>query len=181
MTLKAFKQHMLHFQTIYDYHMYASKLKFKRYTAKQQALSEMCKMLDDDKSQKYKNKRKQKKTKIFAFRAANFSSSLKGNRAAPTKRFKSALESYALANKHYFIEIDEYLTSQICNICGTRTLEEHLESHDKKETLHAILRCTKCCQVFNHDVNASINIRDEYIHMALNDDSGPQIFQHEQK
>lgn len=170
--LEAVKENIQHFQTIYDYHAYAPKLKFKRYIAKQQALDEMCKMLDD----KYKDRGQKEMTKIFAFGAASFSSSLKGNKAAPTRSFKSALKSYAFANKHYFIEVDEYLTSQVCNICQTRTLE-NLFCKEKKEKLNAVLRCTNCCQVYNRDINASINIRDVFTHMALNDNRSPQAFQ----
>lgn len=173
----AVMQRVLHYNEMHDYYGYRPKLKLKRHIKKQQALLEMCRMLDSNKSTKYKASPSHETYRytIIAYGAAVFSSSMKGNRAAPTRLFFKVIWQYCIRNKYYFFSIDEFLTSQICNICQTRTLK-NVFSADKNQNLHASLQCDSCHTIYNRDVNASINIRDIFSFMANSNNQQPDVF-----
>ncbi|KAI8890926.1 hypothetical protein K501DRAFT_305410 [Backusella circina FSU 941] len=71
-------------------------------------------------------------TTITAFGNGSFNLSMKGTLPAPTKRVKNALKRLIQSTKlTAYIEVDEFMTSQICSTCNKRTLE-NVETRDTK-------------------------------------------------
>lgn len=89
---------------------------------------------------------------------------MRGNFAAPVQPFYKHFMDYAKSHrgKIYMLDIDEYLTSQICYICQSCTLQ-NVESTDEKQKLHSILSCTNCFTIFNKDVNTSMPNIEKHI------------------
>ncbi|ORE01350.1 hypothetical protein BCV72DRAFT_310112 [Rhizopus microsporus var. microsporus] len=58
-----------------------------------------------------------------------------------------------------FVSVDEYLTSQICNKCKPRQLNNTSIAGSKRR-VHSILKCESCGTVWNRDVNSVLNIYD---------------------
>ena len=71
--------------------------------------------------------------------------------------------------------VDEYLTSQICPICQTRTTQKTLDNDNYQ--IHSVLNCSTCLTQWNRDHMASINIRSVFLHMARNNNERPAPFQ----
>jgi transposase len=101
---------------------------------------------------------------------------LRGNAPAPTKTIKTALERFVKERKAptFIINVDEYLTSQICPICNSRTTENEKDSSEDK--LHPVLKCTNCNKHFNRDHMAAMNIRNVFLYMASHEDERPPAF-----
>ena len=131
---------------------------FKLYGKKRKALTEMCKRLVTGSAKysnemplvqqlnpsKWKpitptdQFQEKQKPVVIAFGAARFGN-LRGNVPAPTKAFKQALMDFIKApppqvqrqdlyGPRYLVMVDEYLTSQICPICQTRTTQKTLDN-----------------------------------------------------
>ncbi|GAA5798102.1 hypothetical protein HPULCUR_003502 [Helicostylum pulchrum] len=181
----------------YDRNLRFNKLKFRNYIKKQQALSEISKRLLTE-SKKYdptnhmtieNSTKKWKQTApadrpeetnkpiVIAFGAATFGN-LGGNVPARTKVVKEALIKFARErNKKaptYVVMVNEYLTSQICPRCQTRTnLNEKNNSGSK---IHPVLKCSTCDTRWNRDHMASMNIRSIFLHMAQNNNNRLEPF-----
>ncbi|CEG80166.1 hypothetical protein RMATCC62417_14536 [Rhizopus microsporus] len=154
--IKACKERTIHFDTIYNYYSAynrSSKLKFKTYLRKQKAVDEICKRLVVN-SKKYRQSSKTgvktaaksnsrhypsapqdtmispAKT-IVAFGNASFAATMRGKRAAPVKLIKKKLIQMQ-TNALQVCFIDEYLTSQICNTCKNRQLDNITTTNSKR-------------------------------------------------
>lgn len=101
---------------------------------------------------------------LIAFGDALLNSSLRGNFVAPVQSFYKHFMDYAKSHRGeiYMLDIDEYLTSQICNTCQSCTLQ-NVESTDEKQKLHSILSCTNCFTIFNKDENTSMSNIEKHI------------------
>lgn len=114
---------------------------------------------------------------IIAFGNASFGATMRGKKAAPVKLIKRRLQQMQTDNLHLCF-IDEYLTSQVCNVCKKRNLE-NVTTANSKRRVHAVLKCKEntCNIVWNRDVNAAKNIYDIFIFAAQNNNSRPTQFQ----
>jgi hypothetical protein len=180
----------------YDLNLRFNKLKFQTYIKKQKALSEMAKRLItgsskyrppgyviENSAKKWKqlapHDKPEESTRpiIIAFGAAKFGK-LRGNVTAPTKVFKESLARYVKErNKRvptYIVMVDEFLTSQICPRCNTRTTENEKNEYGSKA--HPVLKCKTCDTRWNRDHMASTNIRSIFLHMAMNNNNRPDNF-----
>ncbi|KAG2230706.1 hypothetical protein INT48_003713 [Thamnidium elegans] len=103
---------------------------------------------------------------------------LKGNVPAPTKVVKDSLIKFARERNRkvptYVVMVDEYLTSQICPRCQTRTTSNEKNSSGLK--IHPVLKCSTCDTRWNRDHTASINIRSVFLYMAQNNSNRPEAF-----
>ncbi|KAL1926167.1 hypothetical protein VTP01DRAFT_6032 [Rhizomucor pusillus] len=183
-----------------------NKLKFKSYVNKQKGLAEIAKRLLGG-SDKYRPDREvtshsldftrqnqgchaespwdtateKEKPVVVAFGDGSFSGSMKGKITAPTKSVFHALKQYALQRKAptFILKTDEYLSSQICPKCHTRSLQNLQDKTNSK--IHAVLRCKTCSTVWNRDVVTALNIRRILIHMAKSKSEKPAEFKRESK
>ncbi|ORE03905.1 hypothetical protein BCV72DRAFT_182310, partial [Rhizopus microsporus var. microsporus] len=140
------------------------KLKFKIYINKQKGTQEIVKRLFDN-SKKYdksstvgaKNQNPNKikhvplpptdlpyssqRKRIIAFGNGSFSSSMKGKRAAPTRRITEEIKRKCKQSngEAKFAYVDEYLTSQICNKCKTNQLN-NISIAGSKRRVHSVLK-----------------------------------------
>lgn len=66
--------------------------------------------------------------------------------------------------------IDEYLTSQVCNTCKKRNLD-NITTTNSKRRVHLVLKCNNnsCNIVWNRDVNTAKNIVGFFIFAAKNE------------
>lgn len=65
----------------------------------------------------------------------------------------------------YVVMVDEYLTSQICSCCLTRTTIRQLDTYGLK--IQSALNCQTCNTRWNCDHMASINIRSIFIRQTM--------------
>jgi hypothetical protein len=87
---------------------------------------------------------------------------------------------------HYvrgFIQVDEYLTSQVCNKCyhedGSRIKVEKVPAEERKDPRQEAWRLRKCprCLTFWHrDYNAALNIRSIWLYQRENGGERPAAF-----
>ncbi|ORE13652.1 hypothetical protein BCV71DRAFT_277620 [Rhizopus microsporus] len=103
---------------------------------------------------------------IVAFGNATFAATMKGKRAAPVKLIIKKLIQIQ-TNVLQVCFVDEYLTSQVCNACKNRQLD-NITTMSSKRRVHAMLECnnSSCNIVWNRDVNAAKNIFDVFIFAA---------------
>lgn len=173
------------------YNKVEKKLKPQNYRQRQKALNEMRKCLFSG-SDKYRPDKtilkngshyhqKTAKTKknrpiIVAFGSVRFGN-LRGTVPFPTKKFKAALLNHIkkpaahiqrndFYGPKYVVVIDEYLASQICPICKTRTTSNQVDTDNLM--IHSVLNCQSC------DTRWNI-----FLHMAENNNDRPKIFQRE--
>ncbi|KAG2231708.1 hypothetical protein INT48_000448 [Thamnidium elegans] len=181
----------------YDRDLKFNKLKFRNYIKKQQTLSEISKrlitgsrkydptrhMVIEDSNKKWKQlspgdgPKESNKPVVLAFGAAMFGN-LKGNVPAPTKVVKDSLIKFARERNrkvpNYVVMVDEYLTSQICPRCQTRTTSNEKNSSGLK--IHPVLKCSTCDTRWNRDHMASMNIRSVFLYMAQDNYNRPEAF-----
>ncbi|KAG2237249.1 hypothetical protein INT48_006653 [Thamnidium elegans] len=104
---------------------------------------------------------------VLAFGAVMFGN-LRGNIPAPTKVVKDSLIKFAREQNKtvptYVVMVNEYLTSQICPRCQTRTTSNEKNSSGLK--IHPVLKCSTCDTRWNKDHMASMNIRSVFLYMA---------------
>ncbi|CEG77613.1 hypothetical protein RMATCC62417_12328 [Rhizopus microsporus] len=102
--------------------------------------------------------------------------------SAPSKLFRTAfihdvkqpkptLQRHDLHGPKYVVMIDEYLTSQMCPRCQTRTTTNQLDACELK--IQSALKCQICNTRYYCDHMASIIIRSIFLHMTSN---RPEIF-----
>ncbi|ORE08773.1 hypothetical protein BCV72DRAFT_303445 [Rhizopus microsporus var. microsporus] len=159
------------YQRIYSYYYqnkWFQKLKFKTCINKQKGTQEIVKKLFDN-SKKYnksstvgpKNQKPNKskhvplppadlpsssqRKRIIAFGNGSFCSSMKGKRAALTKRIAEKIKRKCKQSNEgtEFVSIDEYLTSQICNKCKSKQLNNVSITRSERR-VHSILKCDSC-------------------------------------
>ncbi|ORE21134.1 hypothetical protein BCV71DRAFT_277537 [Rhizopus microsporus] len=70
---------------------------------------------------------------------------MKGKRAAPTRRITEEIKQKCKQSNEgtEFIYVDEYLTSQICNKCKTKEMNNFSIS-GSKQRVHTVLKCESC-------------------------------------
>ena len=170
----------------------SSKLKLQCYIRKQKGVHEICKRLIHG-SVKYNEKAsaeneskycppapldhpdKPRKT-IIAFGDGMFNSSPRGNRGAPVRLMKKTLQKYC-GNQLEIFMVDEYLTSQICNRCKNRNMD-NVVTEKSKRRVHTVLKCKQntCNIVWNHDIMAAHNILDIFLFAVRNNNRRLDVF-----
>ena len=183
----------------YDNQFIFTKLKFRNYINKQKALTEISKRLLSgsrkysvqtdiiDSTKKWKKRSpvdaddERAKPVVIAFGGAQFGN-LRGNVPAPTKKVKVVLQQMVKErNKKtptFLVMIDEYLTSQICPKCNTRTTVNERSNITGSE-IHSVLKCNTCETHWNRDHMASMNMRSVFLYMAFNNNRRPSAFRRE--
>jgi hypothetical protein len=78
---------------------------------------------------------------------------LKGLRCGVAGIMWRCLKKREAAGDLLVVPIDEFLTSQICNICKSRTLIDHPGVKGR-----SVLVCTTCNTLWQRDVNAAKNM-----------------------
>lgn len=112
-----------------------------------------------------------------AFGNASFATTMKGKRAAPVKLIKSKLiQMQTNALQVYFI--GDYLTSQACNACKNRQLD-NITTTNSKRRVRTTLKCNNnsCNIAWNRDVNAAKNIFDVFIFAAEHENKRHSAFE----
>jgi transposase len=157
----------------YDERMCA--LKILNYIGRQRAEAEMVNiMVTGGEKLKKKTKGKERKGKkwkpsalqtdnkipLIGFGAANFASTMKGKLAGLAERCRHVLRKAERQGRLVMIDIDDYLTSQVCSKCSTRDLKAKQLGDDE---MYAVKVCNNCHTVWQRDTNASRNIH----HIAL--------------
>lgn len=134
----------------------SSKLKFKCYMRKQKGVHKICKRLIHGSAKYYSTTSTGVKTStknentysppapsdnleapgktIIAFGDGAFSGNGRRHKAAPVRLIKKALDKYCGNNLEIYM-IGEYLTSQICNKCKDRNVE-NIVTHKSKRSVH---------------------------------------------
>ena len=105
---------------------------------------------------------------IIAYGDGAFSPSMRGKRSGPTKAIVKAIQKCSVA----VVMTDEYLTSQVCNKCKQRNVENVTQKTSKRR-VHSVLQCQEstCNVIWNRDVMAANNILDIFLHAAANNDT----------
>ncbi|KAL4207993.1 hypothetical protein AB4K20DRAFT_1979142 [Rhizopus microsporus] len=165
------------YQKIHNYYCqdkWSQKLKFKIYINKKKGTQEIVKRLFDN-SKKYgtsstvgaKNQNPNKikhvplspadlpfssqRKRINAFGNGSFCSSMKGKRAAPTRRITDEIKTKCKQSKEgtEFVYVDEHLTSQICNKCKASQFNNNTVSGSKRR-VHSALKYESCVSLFTN-------------------------------
>ncbi|PHZ17530.1 uncharacterized protein RHIMIDRAFT_232957 [Rhizopus microsporus ATCC 52813] len=71
-----------------------------------------------------------------------------------------------------FVYADEYLTSQICNKCKFKQLN-NISITGSKRRVHFVFKCESCGTVWNRDVNNALNIYGIFVYKSKHDDESP--------
>lgn len=203
-TLRTTFQNFLQVRNFYNFCQ--RSLRFTLYNKRQRALTEICKRLltgsekytslppiQQSNPLKWKpltpsdQRHEQQRPIIIAFGAAQFGA-LRGNISAPTKALKKALNHFVKTphyirtqgphpyNRRFLVMVDEYLTSQICPRCQTRTVARVRDAINNR-SVHSVLNCQTCGTHWNRDHMASMNIRSVFIYMANNQNERPPPLQ----
>lgn len=116
-----------------------------------------------------------KKT-IIAYGDGMFNTSPRGNQAAPARLIKKALKKYCCKQLEVFM-VDEYLTSQVCNKCKIRNVD-NIVTQKSKRRVHTILKCNQntCNVIWNRDIMAANNILDIFLFAANNNNERLDVF-----
>ncbi|CEG76575.1 hypothetical protein RMATCC62417_11459 [Rhizopus microsporus] len=188
------------YQRIYNYYCqdkWSQKLKLKTYINKQKGTQEIVKGLFDN-SKKYdksstvgvRNQNKSKhihlppadlpsssqRKQIIAFGNGSFCSSMKGKRAASTKRITEEIKRKCKQSNGgtEFVSVDEYLTSQIYNKCKSKQLN-NISIIGSKRRVHSVLKCESYGTVWNRDVNSALNIYGIFVYKSKHDNESPPL------
>ncbi|CEG83051.1 hypothetical protein RMATCC62417_17027 [Rhizopus microsporus] len=99
---------------------------------------------------------------------------MKGKRAAPTRRITEETKRKCKQSngETEFVSVDEYLTSQICNKCKSKQLN-NISITGSKRRVHAVLKCEPCSTVWNRDVNSALNIYGIFVYKSKHDNESP--------
>jgi hypothetical protein len=127
-------------------------LKFTRFTMAQKKLHKLCRKIAGEGN-----------TLVGFGDWSNNDKMIKRHPKGPVQRFKKELGRYCKV-----VDVDEYLSSKLCNDCKCRTKnmvrntynEDHEKVH-RSQKVHSVLCCTNTqCErkVMNRDVNASRNM-----------------------
>jgi transposase len=105
---------------------------------------------------------------------------MKGKQLGPTKSLYRRLYAISRCKTNIqVLKIDEFLTSQTCATCHSRTLTNLREPKDSANfgrKVHAVRICKTCGTVWNRDEMAAKNILYIFKYMALNNNIRPPIF-----
>ena len=114
--------------------------------------------------------------RITASGNSSFCSSIKGKRAAPTRRITEEIKRKCKQSngETEFISVDEYLTSQICNKCKSRQLN-NISITGSKRRVHSVLKCESCGTMWNRNVNSSLNINGIFVYKSKYDNESPPL------
>ena len=74
-----------------------------------------------------------------------------------------------------FVSVDEYLTSQICNKCKSKQLN-NISITGSKRRVHSVLKCESCGTMWNRNVNSSLNINGIFVYKSKYDNESPPPF-----
>ena len=107
---------------------------------------------------------------------------MKGKRAAPTRRITEEIKRKCKQSngETEFISVDEYLTSQICNKCKSKQLN-NISITGSKRRVHSVLKCESCGTVRNRDVNSALNINGIFVYKSKHDNESPPSFKRPSK
>jgi transposase len=145
-------------------------LKFLNYNGRQRAEAEMVNiMVTGGKKLKKKTKGKERKGKkwkssalqtdnkipLIGFGAVKFAPTMKGKLAGLAERCRHVLRKAERQGRLVMIDIDEFLTSQVCSKCSTKDLKAKQLGDDE---MYAVKVCNNCHTVWQRDTNASRNI-----------------------
>ncbi|ORE10450.1 hypothetical protein BCV72DRAFT_313669 [Rhizopus microsporus var. microsporus] len=196
--LLAASTRLQNYQRIHNYccqGKWPQRLKFKTYINKQKETQAIVKRLFDN-SKKYdksstvgaKNQNKSKhvplppadlpsfsqRKRIIAFGNGSFGSNMKGKRAAPIRRITEEIKrKFKQSNEGTeFVSVDEYLTSQICNKCKSKQLN-NISITGSKRRLHSVPKCESYGTVWNRDVNSVLNIYGIFVYKSEHDNEIP--------
>ncbi|KAG2206160.1 hypothetical protein INT47_003809 [Mucor saturninus] len=200
--LLASKKRLVDYDILCNYYNsdnWSSKLIFKTYIKKQKAVEEICKRLVVGSKKYGRGSKTGVKTAtentsihypyapqdaenpptrtVIAFGDATFYGNMRGNKAAPVKLIKKKLQQMR-GDTIQICFIDEYLTSQVCNVCKNRALE-NVSTAKSKRRVHSVLKCNNnsCNIVWNRDINAAKNIFDIIMFAAHNNNRRPPAFE----
>ena len=114
--------------------------------------------------------------RIIAFGYGSFGSSMKGKRAAPTRCITEEIKRKCKQSNEgtEFIYVDEYLTSQICNKCKSKQLN-NISIIGSKRKVYSVLKCESCGTVWNCDVNSALNINGIFVYKSKHDNESPPL------
>ena len=118
-----------------------------------------------------------KRRQIIAFENGSFCSSMKGKRAAPTRHITEEIKRKCKQSNEgtEFIYVDEYLTSQICNKCKSKQLN-NISIIGSKRRVYSVLKCESCGTVWNRDVNSALKISGIFVYKSNHDNESPPPF-----
>ncbi|KAI8886879.1 hypothetical protein K501DRAFT_269457 [Backusella circina FSU 941] len=74
----------------------------------------------------------------------------------------------------YLVEVDEYLSSQICALCHTRTTK--LVQNAIADDIYPVLVCSLCNTHWNWYHMASLNMRSVFMYIANHKNGYPKPF-----
>ena len=122
---------------------------------------------------------------LIVFGDAKFLTTMRGKRAGLSRVLFRKLKQLERCGRVKVVQVDEYLSSQVCSKClGGDKLEK---VNGVYGSLHAVLKCKKCCPasngdvteyyptLWNRDVNASRNLRMIAMYMASHNNQRPKI------
>ncbi|KAG1175900.1 hypothetical protein G6F70_001925 [Rhizopus microsporus] len=166
--LLAASTRLQNYQRIHNYYCqdkWPQKLKFKTYINKQKGTQEIVKRLFDN-SKKYgtsstvgaKNQNPNK-SKHVPLSPADLPSSSQRKRII------------AFGNG----SLVKYLTSQICNKCKSKQLN-NISLTGSKRRVHFVLKCESCGTVWNRDVNSALNIYGIFVYKSKHDNESSPSF-----
>ncbi|KAG1175021.1 hypothetical protein G6F70_004425 [Rhizopus microsporus] len=107
---------------------------------------------------------------------------MKGKRAAPTRRITEEIKRKCKPSNGgtEFVSVDDYLTSQICNKCKSKQLN-NISITGSKRRVHSVLKCESCGTVRNRDVNSALNINGIFVYKSKHDNESPPSFKRPSK
>ncbi|ORE14789.1 hypothetical protein BCV71DRAFT_274988 [Rhizopus microsporus] len=132
------------------------QLMLKTYINKQKGTQEIVKRLFDN-SKKY-----------------DTSSTVGAKNQSPNKKTKRKCKQSNGGTE--FVSVDEYLTSQICNKCKSKKLN-NISITGSKRRVHSVLKCESCGTAWNRDVNSTLNIYNIFVYKSKHDNESPPPFQ----
>jgi hypothetical protein len=109
------------------------------------------------------------KVPVVVFGDAKFGRNQKGAGSLADK-CRKLLSAADKAGRLVLINMDEYLTSQICSKCGHRSLSNQVTPGPGKQDIrmYSVLVCGRCNTVWQRDVNASRNMRSLFFNIVTN-------------
>ena len=107
---------------------------------------------------------------------------MKGKRAAPIRRITEEIKRKCKQSNEgtEFVYVDEHLTSQICNKCKSKQLN-NISITGSKRRAHSVLKCESCCTVWNCNVNSALNINGIFVYKSKHGNESPPPFKRPSK
>ncbi|ORE16041.1 hypothetical protein BCV71DRAFT_272675 [Rhizopus microsporus] len=124
-------------------------------------------------------KAKRNKGKVYINKQKGIQEIVKGlfdnrKRAAPIRRITEEIKRKCKQSNEgtEFVYVDEHLTSQICNKCKSKQLN-NISATGSKRRVHTVLQCESCGMVWNRDVNSALNIYGIFVYKSKHDNESP--------